>query len=290
VNRSRRFIIAVGTVTALSACGGTHSRTIQPSAGLTRSERAWVSGYASALRSGRENPRWSVCRTLAALSQSAPTARLRRLSHQRLVGCHEHRYRAAVARRHFIPTRFLTLARDLPRAVGPRRASYVDETLTAAAEEVTPRLKQIRCWSMSDWRRVERELSAMEDPDFPRALDGLVWYDHRDEIQLPVRTCASILRVRDQPDDELLRFIGAFALTTAGHELAHVLGANEVAAACQQRVLATRLAEALHVISRAMRDELSRVPRSSDAQGSHCRYDTGSSGRPNATISRRPRR
>jgi len=118
----------------------------------------------------------------------------------------------------------------LPSTASPSPSSHVDPRLSRVAEAVAGRGVEVRCWSVSDWYRIDAERAAVDDD--PQRLGlraAFVSYD-RKRINMGTAVCADLAHgvdgVREGNESwwDLIWAIGVLA-----HESMHVRGTGSEA-------------------------------------------------------------
>jgi hypothetical protein len=270
---SRRRAVIVLSIAVLASCGRP-SAVSQPTKVLSQPEVRWLASYQQAVNHIARLGTATICQRLSLLDDSAPTRRLRTLAVRRLKNCAS-REPIAVLTGPLVPLELLRIGAQLP-ADGPSSASHVDSTLSNAASATAGFWTEVRCWSPSDWNRINLEMNAelgLPLSSYERA--GFVWYANRHVIQVPNSICAAVRALNGAPTlvsigTRLKFFSKVAALKLLGHELEHVLGGNEHSARCLAEVRARQLAMSLHVATRTVVSNLSYLGRA-EAEKYNCR-------------------
>ena len=120
----------------------------------------------------------------------------------------------------------------LPRLDKASSVSRLQPRYRAAANTLTSRELQVRCWTSRDWERVLREAAAFEDSGAVDADGFANFYTGR--INLAPEVCAGLddltYRGRRPRDGEPLEDL-AYAAFVLAHETAHIAGIEDEAVA-----------------------------------------------------------
>ena len=145
----------------------------------------------------------------------------------------------------------------LPSTTFSSPSSHVDPRLSRIAEAVAGRGVEVRCWSVSDWYRIDAERAEVDhDPERLGLRAAFVSYDQR-RINMGTEVCGDLargvegVRAGDETWWDLIWGIGLLA-----HESMHVSGiGSEAEAECLGMQEIPRVARLLGLAS----DEAQRV-------------------------------
>jgi hypothetical protein len=114
----------------------------------------------------------------------------------------------------------------------PTPASHIEPRLSRIARELAGRDVEVRCWSPSDWYRLDSERAEIDDDTASHGLrSAFVSYD-RKRIDMGTIVCAELAQTLDGAD-RLERADLAWAVKLLAHESMHVRGVeNEATAEC----------------------------------------------------------
>jgi hypothetical protein len=113
----------------------------------------------------------------------------------------------------------------LPSTSSPSSSSHVDPRLSRIASAVAGREVEVRCWSVSDWYRIDAERAEVDhDPERLGLRAAFVSYD-RKRINLGTVVCADLARgLGGVHAGEESRWDLVWAIGLLAHESMHVRG------------------------------------------------------------------
>jgi hypothetical protein len=287
-----KALAAAAVVALVVGCGGQHVEDDPPGA-LTADELAWIRSYVGwridfdrvTLAGSRAAARAALAgcgRTLQRRVGAAPSSRLRPVQRLARRACAEWERYSDLFRRFYDQNELavgprMTAAADgagdasarafvrldsllwesrkLPVVAAASDHSRVQTRYGRAANEVTARSVEVRCWDESGWKRVQREAAAFEDLASVD-VDGYASFTSG-RVNLGPAVCRSLddLAYRDErPDGGKSLDRIAYAVFVLAHETEHVAGIDDEAlATCDGLQNVERVARALDVDARYSR-------------------------------------
>lgn len=141
-------------------------------------------------------------------------------------------------------------ARPLPLTTAATTRSHVDPALGQIASQLAGHAVQVHCWAASDWRRLDREESALRGLASPARYVGWTPIDGT-RIDLLARVCRQLEHLRHQPHSGAAIAGGADAVRVLAHESQHAAGdGEETVAECHALQRVTETARDLGVSAR----------------------------------------